>query len=883
MLIERDDSLDQLINRAQELSLGRGGVALVSGEAGIGKTSLLEEFKRRIHTDYDVVWSGCDPLATPRPFGPVYDIAVGRSSSILSLLEEGASPSIIFSAFYGWLDGISSPMIIVIEDIHWADNASIDLIKYLARRIAFVNCMLILSFRDDELGNLDALSGALEVMPSAHTSRIRIQPLSEDGVNRLAQSVNKEIRNLHKITAGNPFFVTELLATEDVNASAIPASVQDAINTRLFKLVQQERHFLETISVIPRAISQTLIEKLIGPTGETFALACVARKLLVRNGNGDFRFRHELARLGTLSRVAVNQQKKIHARVLSALEEVQPDAELGALVHHAAGAFDAKRVLKYAPSAAKNAAALGAHREAASYLGAALRFVEDASTELAAQLYEDWAYEAGLALRIDDEVIEARKHAITLWRAVNRNDKIGENLRWLSRLHWYRGEAVEAGHYANEAIRVLENSPPSSEKAMAYSLRSQLDMLNDRMDDAIKWGQKALELEREHRKPEVRVHALNNIGSALLLRGDEQGEPLLRESMQIAIEHDLHEHAARAFTNLSDYFVRYKKLDAAEEATSQGIEYDTRYDLESWTYYLVGIQAQLRLEQGRLRDAETISEGVLGLKQLTLLMHLPALSVLTKAQLRLGNPGHKQSLAKVLENSFATDEFQYIIPARLSAIESAWFDNNTDAAYEQLSQLIELDESLLDHWRAGEIAAWVQRFNFDLTLKCSLPLAKPYRLELEQQHEAAAEEWLSLGIPYSAALCLLNASEQKLPNLLPRAYKMLDSIEAKGLLTTVRSKAKELGILNQLPGVRRGPYKASRQHPLGLTGKEQEILMHMLEGTSNKDIATALSRSQRTVENHVSSILGKLNVSNRLDAVLKIQNEPWLRPKQSAS
>lgn len=880
MLIEREDSLDQLINRAQQLSNSRGGIALVSGEAGIGKTSLLEEFKQRIKNEYQLVWSGCDPLTTPRPFGPVYDITAGRSNSVLPLLEEGASPSIIFSAFYDWLDDISAPLIIVIEDIHWADNASIDLIKYLARRIAFVKCLLILSFRDDELGNRQALRGALEVLPSAHTSRISIQPLSEDGVNRLAESANKEISNLHKITAGNPFFVTELLATDDVNTNSLPASVQDAINTRLFKLVEQERDFLETICVIPRAISQALIEKLVGPTGETYALACVARKLLVVNANGDFRFRHELARLGTLSRVAVNKQKKTHARIIEALEEFPTTVELGALVHHAAGAYDGRRVLKYAPSAAKNAAALGAHREAASYLTTALKFVEDADTNLAAQLYEDWAYEAGLALRIDDEVIEARKHAITLWRAAGRNDKIGENLRWLSRLHWYRGESLEAGHYANEAIRVLENSPPSSERAMAYSLRSQLDMLNDRMDDAITWGEKALELEREHPKPEVRVHALNNIGSALLLRGNVEGEPLLRDSMRIAIKHDLHEHAARAFTNLSDYCVRYKRFDTAEEVISQGIEYDTRYDLESWTYYLVGIQAQLRLEQGRLRDAETISEGVLGIKRLTLLMQLPALSVLAKAQLRLGHPEHKNNLAKFLKNSFATDEVQYTIPARLSAVESSWFDNNADAAYEQLSHLTDLDESLLDPWRAGEIAAWVQRFGFDLALKSAPPLALPYQLEIDQQHEAAGKEWLSLGIPYNAAVCLLHIDESQLPNELLGIYKLLDSIEAKGLFNKVRSKAKDLGVLDQLPGVRRGPYKASRQHPLGLTGKEQEVLTHMLEGASNKDIAVSLSRSQRTIENHVSSILAKLNVNNRLDAVLKIQNQPWLLPKK---
>ncbi|WP_419904918.1 ATP-binding protein [Kiloniella sp.] len=349
-----------------------------------------------------------------------------------------------------------SPIILVFEDVHWADNATLDLFRFLGRRISFLNCLLIISFRDDEINDQHPLRPVLDVLPSAHTKRIIVEPLTEEGITQLAPCSKHDFAKLHEITAGNPFFVTELLETDDQIDKSLPASVRDAINARLIRLGQQERNFLETISLIPHAISQELVDNLCGPTGETFAMACVDRNFLVIDSHGDFRFRHELARLGTLARVSVNQQKILHSEIVTALEQCN-DNNIGSLVHHAAGALDGSRVLRYAPMAAKNAADLGAHQEAASYLATALRFVDEAPTELAAQLYDDWAYETGLALQIDDEVIEARRHAITLWRALDRKDKVGENLRWLSRLHWYRGEAAEAGHFSNEAIKVLES------------------------------------------------------------------------------------------------------------------------------------------------------------------------------------------------------------------------------------------------------------------------------------------------------------------------------------------------------------------------------------------------------------------------------------------
>src|SRR5690606_10745871 len=265
------------------------------------------------------------------------------------------------------------------------------------------------------------------------------------------------------------------------------------------------------------------------------AMACAGRKLLVEDKDGNLRFRHELARLATMRRLPAMRLQATHARVLEVLTGDEGDHPLDLLVHHAAGALDRKRVLELAPRAARVAASAGAHREAAAHFATALRFVDEAEPEMAAELYESWAYEASLALGIDDEVLEARRHAITLWRALGRTEKVGDNLRSLAYLHWYRGEAATAFRFANEAVRVLDKGPPSPERAMAYSYLSQLHMLSDRAPEAIEWGRRALNLAESLSDMDVTIHALNNIGTAGAYDGDEGSLGLLKESLALAL------------------------------------------------------------------------------------------------------------------------------------------------------------------------------------------------------------------------------------------------------------------------------------------------------------------------------------------------------------
>ncbi|MBK8198528.1 MAG: AAA family ATPase [Acidobacteria bacterium] len=871
--IERDKQLSRLAALAASASSGRGHVALVSGEAGIGKTTLVRRFQASLPAPWRAGSGGCDALFTPRPLGPLQDMAGQLGPAVEALLHSGGDRQSLNAAVLDALSDAGRPTLLVWEDLHWADHATLDLLRFLGRRVALLPVLLVVTFRGNETGETHPLTAAIRDLPAGNVAQIPLSPLSSKTVANLAREAGFAGDWLFDATAGNPFKVSEMLAARAAAADRPPGSVREAVTLRQSRLEASARELLELISVVPAAVPAELVHQLVPGQAANLIDDLTGRGILKASASGDLRFRHEIARQATLDRVPATARRAHHARILEALRALGGAAHLDQMVHHAAGALDGPAVLAIAPEAAARAAASGAHREAAAHLATALRFVDEAGPETAATLYESWAYESGLAARIDDDVLDARRHAITLWRLLGRPDKVGENLRWLSRLHWYRGEAPEAARLADQAIRVLENMPPSAEQAMAYSLRSQLHMLNDQMDDAVAWGQRALDLEAEFPNPELRAHALNNIGTALVFRGRTEGEALLAESLRVSLANGLHEHAARAYTNLSEYAVEFRRFDLAERVLSEGIAFDVEHDLDSWTYYLSGRQALLRLEQGRLNDAETISRGALDRKDQTLVMRLPALHVLSRARMRMGAPDAGALVDETFASALATDELQHIVPARLTLIEQAWLADDLDAGREHLAALLALSEDDRHAWNLGERAVWARRYGTDAGAVRHNDLPEPFRRELDGDIAGAAAAWEALSMPYAAALVRLQSSD---PSELGAAVRELEAMGAQAAAAHGRRRAAERGLAAALPRPRRGASTAARDHPLGLTRREQDVLRLLVKGFTNREISDALARSPRTVEHHVSSVLAKLNAPNRMAVMLRLQTEPWL-------
>jgi len=384
VLVERDLQLKKLVKLADRAKGGRGGVVLLGGEAGLGKSTLLGAFLDKVGDDFRILAGGCDPLFTPRTLGPIHDMAGVLGDNIKQLLSENTKQTALFSAVLTALETPGSPTIMVIEDVHWADNATLDLIKYLGRRVWVLNTLIIVSFRTDEIGIDHPLSQVLGELPSTSTHRIELEPLSEDGVRILSDAFGYEGDDLHGITNGNPFFVTELLAGHEDGPNKIPASIKDAVASRLSRLSADDRLLLEELSLLPIAVPTGLQNALLDEDILPSLATCIANGVLIQDPGGSIRFRHELARLATLSRVSRTRQLSGHKKILSIILENGETSELGQIVHHAAGAMDSASVLKYAPLAAKQAAQAGGHRDAASHFATALRFIDDASPEDAA-------------------------------------------------------------------------------------------------------------------------------------------------------------------------------------------------------------------------------------------------------------------------------------------------------------------------------------------------------------------------------------------------------------------------------------------------------------------------------------------------------------------
>src|SRR5260221_13753220 len=204
-LLERETQLEALAGALAEAAGGAGRVVLVHGEAGIGKTSLVECFTAEHANAARMLWGTCDALFTPRPLGPLYDMAQQTSGHLLGLLNNAeTNRAALFSAVLGELQ--AGPTLVVIEDAHWADEATLDLIKFLGRRIHRLKALLIVTFRDDELKSEHPLWFALGDLPDQTVRRVRLSALSERAVRTMAAQKGRPAGGLYELTDGNPFF-----------------------------------------------------------------------------------------------------------------------------------------------------------------------------------------------------------------------------------------------------------------------------------------------------------------------------------------------------------------------------------------------------------------------------------------------------------------------------------------------------------------------------------------------------------------------------------------------------------------------------------------------------------------------------------------------------
>lgn len=855
-LLERNNELELLSQIAEGVRSGKGKVVYVFGEAGIGKTSLTEYFTESLPDDFNILKGTCDDLLTPRPLSPLFDIAFRTDPQLVKLLKEEAGRSFIFSYFHNKLSKSSQPNLLIIEDVHWADEATSDFIKFIGRRITTSNTMLVLTFRDDEVDNGHPLKNILSEISSESSCRINLKPLSRESIAKLLSTDAQHTDEIFAITQGNPFYVTEMIACREVK---IPNSIKDAVMARINQLSDESISFLQAVSVVPSRAEHWLMEELF-PDKWDFIDECFSRKILVQEF-GYIRFRHELARIAVEESIPFNKKNSIHKRILNKLlDHVATRTDLTRIVHHAKYAGDIKKVLEFAPKAAEQAILYGAHRQAAAHFGTALEYSNRLSKEEQALLMGKYAYECYLIEKIEEAFFYSHK-ALEIWIKMGNEKKTGSCYRFISRLYWFSGNKELAEEYGKKAIDKFRNFSPSRESIMAISNLSQLKMLDSSYQEAIEYGNRAIQLAKKIHDDEILAHALNNMGSTLVLSNLEIGSNMdnLLKSLEISLANNFEEHVARAYTNISYGYMIHKDFKNSEKFLDVGIEYSTQRDLESWEHYMKAIYAQVYFETGMWEKVEKITSRLLNKQSVRIITRIPLLSVVGRLNLRRGNPDSKKYLDEAYEMAVDTRESQRIKNAVLGKAELAWLDGDLKLCKTIIKDALELLKCKYNPIEYSELLFWL--WISGEKIKGTSEIFAPYQYLFKGDWKRSAKLWRHYGCPYDEALSLLFGNEDHMRC----GLKIAENLRAQPLIYKFRQQMRARGIKN----IATGPRQSTLENPAFLTNRQIEVLNLVSGGFKNQEIADKLFISTKTVDHHISAILSKLDTDTRSKAVAR--------------
>jgi DNA-binding CsgD family transcriptional regulator len=719
----------------------------------------------------------------------------------------------------------------------------------MARRIATVRGFALVTYRDDELDRIHPLRILLgEVAAGPAVDRLGLERLSAEAVAALAAPHGVDADDLYRKTGGNPFFVTEILASGD---SEIPDTVRDAVLARAVRLSPAARALLEAVAITPPKSELWLLERL-APNAIEGLEECLGSGMLTADKSG-IAFRHELARLAVEESLAPDRTLALHRRALEALVVPQFGApDLARLAHHAEAAEDTEAVLQFAPAAAERAASLGAHREAAAQFARALRCAEQLPVEAEAELLERRSFECYLIDEFDESV-KAQTRAVALFRKLGDSRTEGAALCSLARRIWCGGGTAEAAEASRAAVALLEQLPPGRELALAYGVASAICLNAEDADGTFTWGTRAVELANRVGDTEVLVYALNNMGTMALLSGDPEGTKMLDRSLALAEQAGLEEHAGRVFIHLGWALARNRAYDELEDRVRVGIEYCNEHGLSLWELYLLAYRARSELDRGHWDEAAETASFVLGQQRAATLLRTLALVVLALVRARRGDPEVRPLLEEARALADASGELQGIVPVAAARAEAAWLAGDLDAAAEATEEAFESSLGKTA-WAVGELAYW--RWRAGALDESPVQAAEPYALQIAGEWSRAAESWLAVGCPYEAALALADGDDE---DALRRSLDEFQRLGARPAAAMVARRLRERGAR----GLPRGPRPLTRQNPANLTPREVEVLALVAQGLRNAEIARRLVLSQKTVEHHVSAILRKLEVTTR--------------------
>lgn len=848
-LLERDADLAVLADLRERASRGRGSLVLVRGEPGAGKTALARRScADAIRSGVRVLWGTCTPLSTPAPLEPLNEAVQPIGGVVAALVVDDAPVHRILAAL---LDELThTPTVLVVDDLHWADQATIDLMRLLSRRVQRTRSLLIGIHRDEEVGPDHPLRPLIgDVVRSDAASQLMVGPLSKDAVATIVAGLGRDLDEVLQLTGGNAFFVREVATAP---GESLPATVRDAVLARTADLTPAAHDVLALVTCAPEAVPDVVLPAL-GVDLPT--LRSLQRTGLLERGPRGLRFRHELCRLAVADLIPAGGEVALHARVLEALER-DGRADPAVLTHHARGAHDSARVARYAALAGRRAAATGAHAQAVDFFQLALDQPERLDADEQAELLERLAQELYFVDRLTDAVV-AGDRARTIRAAEGDTAGAGSVCHALSLYEYYNADRGRADRHAAEAIELLEPTGDPIELGHAYATEAYLAIQRNDVagtDDMLTRIRRLAEPAADLRL-RMRVDMLQATRDVLVDR--EGAREQLLAVAAAGLRAELYYPASTSYSLLVYFDVEQRRLRAARELLDISLPLAVDRDIRICEVWQLGARARLNLLGGDW-DAALLDAGVmLGADSVPLGRPWAEL-VAGLIGLRRGNEDSRAHLDAAWERARRLDEPLRVLPAAAAIAEQAWLTGRPDGRVDEAVAVLRATAGVPGlEWSRGDLATWLRRLGCDLPRR--LAVAKPYQLMLNGQGKDAAVEWARIGEPYEQALTLLDSGGADAIE----ALRLLDSLDAAVVAAKLRQRLRDEGVTT-IPA---GPRAVTRTNPAGLTARELEVLTLLAEGWSNSQLAARLYVSPKTVGHHVSAILAKLHADTRTEAV----------------
>ncbi len=845
---------------------GPGRLVLLTGEAGSGKTSVLHAFADAASAPASrVLWGACDSLHTARALGPLLDMAA-TEPELAAAVTEGASRAELFAAALAALAGTQGApaSTMVVEDAHWADEATLDLISFLGRRLDRARGLLVVTYRNDEVGALHPLRTVLGDLATTRPVRLHVEPLGVDGVAELVRRhatadrpAEVDPAALHRLTGGNAFFVTECLAA---GADAVPATVSDAVLARRSTLSTPAREVLDSLCVIPDRVELGLAGAL-GAAGPALD-ECVAAGVLTHT-EGCVHFRHELARRAVLATVAPSRLRSLHRQVLAHLETWRA-VDPARLVHHAHGAGDDERVLRHAPAAADAAAAAGARRQAVAHLELAVGAAGGLDPGTRGELRVRLGMELALLAQLDAS-IAAFDAAVADFTAAGDSEAAALAMVRRSAPLSTAGREQESVRSCAAAIAALEPLGASAALAEAYAMRCSERMIARHLAEAEAWSARALAIARPLEADATVARTLIQGGVALWMAGDEAGLARIHEGIAIAERLGAAALVILGWSQIGSGGGEVRRYAEAVPALQICIDHAHAHEIPSNLLYATAWLARCRLEQGRWAAAEELATSVLRSARCEGISEITAATVVGRLRARRGDPDPWSPLDRALGLARTTGHLQRLWPVAAARAEAAWLEGDPGRELDVVAEVLELAERLGYAWARDELRFW-STSGRSTAGGAAAPghdrhpaTTTPWAVHLSAGPAAAAAAWRTVGCPFEAALCLAHADDA---GLLREAHERF-------LVLGSRPAARRVDALlrDRVGRGRRGANRSTRANPLGLTPRELDVLRLVAGGRSNRQIAEQLCISPKTADHHVSNLLTKLGAHSRAEAV----------------